>query len=112
LTVAKTKAELLDVGHDFIVKYAIKGGVSTDVGHRAHILHLQASFSMRLPKDRLRVREVTKLLRDELKAVVHNLAGHKIQLKGFAARQTFIAMLEYITKDEGIHCIVLLELKM
>lgn len=110
LTVAKTKADvplvLLDVVHDFIVKYAIKGGVSTEVGHRAHNLHLQASFSMRFPKDRLRVKELTKLLRDELKAVVHNLSGYKIQLKGFAARQSFIAMLGYITKDEGM-CIAL-----
>ncbi len=105
LTVAKTKADvplvLLEVVYDFITKYGIKGGVSTEVGHRAHNLHLQASFSMRFPKDRARIKELVKLLREEIKAVVHSLVGYKIQLKAFAARQSFLAMLGYITKDEG-----------
>lgn len=111
LTVSKTKGDierfLLDTVHDFICKFAIKGGVATEVGHRAHNLHLQSMFTMRFPKEKTHLRILTKLIKDLLKP----LTGYKVFLKPFAKQQHFSAMVGYITKDQGkksSFCLILL----
>lgn len=101
LTITKTGGDvelyILEKVHDFIVKYALKGGVSTEVGHRVHNLHLQGMFIMRYPKDKKHLAELVKLIKELIKP----LTGYKVMLKPFATNQSFSAMLGYITKDQG-----------
>lgn len=109
LTISKTGGDVelcvLEKVYEFLVKYALKGGVSTEVGNRAHNLHLQAMFQMRYPKDKAHVKEAVALLKQDL---IKPLTGYKILLKPFATSQNFSAMLGYITKDQGkFYCFAL-----
>ena len=104
LTITKTGGDIelyiMDKVHDFIVTYALKGGISTEVGHKVHNLHLQGMFSIRYPKDKKHLVELVKLI----KALIKPLTGYKVMLKPFATNQNFSAMLGYITKDQGKSC--------
>lgn len=106
LTISKTKEDvslkLLNPLHDFLTKYAVKGGVSTEVGPRAHNLHYQSSFTMRYPRDNVHKKKLTKMIKDEvIKETLGSYKGYKVFVKPFSSRQDFTAMLGYITKDEG-----------
>ena len=103
LTISKIKCDvelyLLDVLHAFLVENAVRGGVSTEVGHRAHNLHLQSVFSMKYPRDPKSVKELTKMIKALIKPP---LKGYKVHLKPLSSNQTVTAMIGYITKDQGI----------
>ncbi len=102
LTISKCGGDvdlyLLDRVHGFLQEFCIKGGVSTEVGHRAHMLHLQSLFSVRYPKDKEHVKELTKLIKGLIQPPS---TGYRIVIKPFAVNQTVQAMIGYITKDQG-----------
>lgn len=101
MTISRSKGDvdlsLLDAIHAFFVKYCIKGGVSTEVGHRAHNLHYQGLFRTRYPKDKNHVSTLTKMFKEMVKP----RTGYRILIKPFAPQQTIQAMIGYITKDDG-----------
>jgi hypothetical protein len=89
----------LEVISEFIQKYALKGGVSTEVGHRAFQLHLQGVFTMRYPKTTLHIHLLQKMIRDLLPKTNKR---PKVLVKPFGNLQNFAAMIGYITNDSGI----------
>lgn len=101
LTISKTKGDvdmtLLDSIQAFFEQYCIKGGVSTEVGHRAFNLHFQGIFRIKFPKDKASVTVLAKIFKDMIKP----RTGYKILVKPFSPQQTIEAMLGYITKDDG-----------
>lgn len=103
LTVSKTGGDvdlsLLDKVDDFIKEYAICGGVATEVGSRAHNLHLQGALSIRYPRDVNHVKKLVKYFKD---AVIKPRLGYKIMLKPFQKGQNMCTMIGYITKDQGM----------
>lgn len=105
LTISRLKqdvaAELLDVIHTILTKYAIKRGISTEVGHRAFNLHLQGTFSMRYPSDASAISDITKMIKHEVEGAVHSLTGYRVVLKVLGRGQAFSTMIGYVTKDEG-----------
>lgn len=102
LTIAKTKSDVelyvLESVYQFLIDNCVKGGVSTEVGHRAHNLHLQSVFSIKFPRDPKSVKELTKLIKALIKPP---LTGYKVHLKPLSPNQTLTAMIGYITKDQG-----------
>lgn len=101
LTIAKLKSDVelhvLEQIHAFLVMYSVKGGVSTEVGHRAHNLHLQSVFTARFPTDKVHKARLSKMIKDLIKP----RNGYKVFIKELAPKQTFTAMVGYISKDEG-----------
>ncbi len=67
LTISKRGGDveliLLDVTDNFIKTYCIRGGVSTEVGSRAHNLHLQGMFECRYPRDPTSAKALTKFFK-------------------------------------------------
>lgn len=106
LTVSRLKQDiaptLLDVIHTFLSQYAIKSGLSTEVGHRAFNLHLQGTFSMRYPSDATAIADLSKLIKQEIKETVKSLTGYRVVLKALGRGQAFSTMIGYVTKDEGM----------
>jgi hypothetical protein len=102
LTISKPKGDVsltvLDKLFDFIKRYCLKGGASTEVGSRAHNLHLQSILSIRYPKTKQHIKVLVNMIKTE---VIKPLPGYKIHLKPFATNQTFAGMIGYITKDQG-----------
>jgi hypothetical protein len=103
LTISRTKGDIpisyLDLVGEFISKYAFKGGVSTEIGARARQFHLQGQFTMRFPKDP----RSCHILSKKIKSIFPVNSGFdtRVLVKGLGDHQTFIAMLGYITKDQG-----------
>jgi hypothetical protein len=105
LTVSKTKGDvcptLIEVIYEFIKTYCLKGGVSTEVGHRAHNLHLQSAFRIKFPRDEASVKKLTKIIKEMIKDHLHCLTGIRVFLKPLGKSQSFTLMMGYIVKDEG-----------
>lgn len=104
LTITKTGedvgAEAIDIVASFIEEHCIKGGVSTEVGLRAHNLHLQGILKINWPA----TKEFVQILQKKIRALLPNGgAKYKVNLKLFAKAQTWGAMVGYITKDQGIY---------
>lgn len=103
LTVTKTGGDVsrdaIDRVAEFIEKYCLKGGVSTEVGQRVFNLHLQGLFRIRWPIRKEYVQRLQKTVRGNLP---ENGRTYKVMVKPFGANQTFSAMVGYITKDQGI----------
>jgi hypothetical protein len=92
---------LIDVISNFIEEFCLKGGVSTEVGHRAHNLHLQSVFRIKYPREPDSVKILTKMIKDAVKAYTKSLKDYRIYLKPLTKSQTFALMIGYISKDEG-----------
>lgn len=105
LTISKLKSDipvgLIDVVYQFIESYCLKGGVATEVGHRAHNLHLQSTFRINYPKDPSSVKKLTKLVKDSIKDFTRTLKDYRVFLKPLGKMQTLAMMIGYISKDEG-----------
>lgn len=106
LTISKIKTDvpigLLDIIYDeFYRAYCLKGGISTEVGQRAHNLHLQGVFRIKYPKDPPAVAKLTKIIKDVIKSFTKSLSGYRVLLKPLGCQQTFVTMVGYITKDAG-----------
>ncbi len=102
LTVSKTKGDvdssLLEATHQWIETHCVKGGVATEVGSRAYRLHLQGAFTIRYPKDKIHVDKLCKFYKD---IVIKPRKGYKIMIKPLVGAQSMVAMIGYITKDQG-----------
>lgn len=102
LTVSKRGGDidlvLLDSTDAFIKEYCIRGGVATEVGSRAHNLHLQGLFECRYPRDPTHVKALTKFFKD---MIIKPRKQYTIVLKPFGKGQVFTSMVGYITKDQG-----------
>lgn len=102
LTITKTGGDVsrdaIDRVAEFIEKYCLKGGVSTEVGQRAFNLHLQSLFRIRWPVRKDYVQRLQKILRGVLP---ENGKLYKVMVKAFGSNQSFSAMVGYITKDQG-----------
>jgi hypothetical protein len=102
LTVTRTKADVgLDAFQaigDFIDKFSIKGGVSTEVGQRMFNLHLQGVFRMHWPATKEYSQRLQKMVKGLLPA---QGKLYKVLVKVFGRSQSFSAMVGYITKDQG-----------
>jgi hypothetical protein len=103
LTVTRTKTDVgLDAFQaigDFIDKYSLKGGVSTEVGQRMFNLHLQGVFRMHWPS----TKEYTQRLQKMVKSLLPAQGKlSKVLVKVFGRSQSFSAMVGYITKDQGL----------
>jgi hypothetical protein len=99
LTVTKNGTDIernyIDIILAFFETYCIKGGVSTEVGKRAHNLHLQGVFRCLFPND-------SKVLGAFLKShMPNNGVGHRVLAKQLVRGQDFVTMCGYILKDEG-----------
>lgn len=105
LTISKLKGDvqldLLDIVHDYLAKHAVKSGLSTEVGHRAHNLHIQGTFIMKYPSDKTGVADLVKVFKNLVKTHTGSLAGYRVYLKPLANSQSFSTMIGYITKDDG-----------
>jgi hypothetical protein len=103
LTITKTSGDVsiscLDAIDSFITNHCTRGGVSTEVGHRAFNLHLQAVMELRYGTNKSYITELNKTIRKLLPA---KGKGHKLLLKLCAKAQTFNGMVGYITKDQGL----------
>ncbi len=97
LTVARRGGDvdlsLLDATYAFIKIHTIRGGVSTEVGSRAHNLHLQGMFECRYPRDPTSVKALTKFFKD---AVIKPRTGYAVVLKPFGKGQDFICQHGWI----------------
>lgn len=116
LTVTKTGGDVsidaLDSIAKFIEEHCVKGGVATEVGQRAFAFHLQGMFRIHWPAHKQSVQELQRILK---KLLPDAGKGYKVNLKKFGTNQTFIGMIGYITKDQGIllhnfmlHCVRLI----
>lgn len=116
LTITKTKDDVgldaLDNIAKFIEEHCIKGGVSTEVGHRVFQLHLQGIFRIHWPSNKEYTQRLQKLLKTLLPAQGKQ---YRVLVKAFMKNQNFSAMVGYITKDQGnimnhdyITCILLI----
>lgn len=90
---------LLDKVDEFIKEFAISGGVATEVGSRAHNLHLQGALTIRYPRDPTHVKKLVKFFKD---SVIKPRKGYKIMLKPFQKGQSMSTMIGFITKDQGM----------
>jgi hypothetical protein len=101
LTVNKNDGDIclsiLDIVISWIKTHCISGGVSTEVGKRAHNLHLQGVLEMRYP--------ITKPYQTRLSSILKKLlppgGGYRVLVKPLSTGQTIPAMIGYITKDQG-----------
>jgi hypothetical protein len=102
LTVSKIRDDVslasLDAVFDFIFNFCNKGGLSTEVGSRAHRLHLQGVFQTLFPTAPDAAKVLTLFIKSFL---VDNGKGYRIVCKPLARGQNFTTMCGYITKDEG-----------
>lgn len=89
---------LLESTYAFIRRYAIRGGVATEVGSKMFHLHLQGLLEMRYPTDPTHLEKLKKLFKDE---VIKPRTGYTILIKPFGKGQEFSTMIGYITKDQG-----------
>jgi hypothetical protein len=97
LTITKSKGDVavvaLDIVYEeFIKPFCIKGAIATEVGTRAHNLHLQGVFKARYPTNR---EEQIK------KKFPYNGTQYRVNVKPFGNKQNFNAMIGYVTKDHG-----------
>lgn len=81
---------------DFFYFYKITGGVATEVGSRAHNLHIQGVMEMHYPKSPAFKLALTKFIKD----LLPDKKGHKITCKPLCGSQDFSTMIGYITKDQ------------
>ena len=102
LTVSKIRDDVslasLDAVFDFIFTFCNKGGLSTEVGSRAHRLHLQGVFQTLFPTAPDAAKVLTLFVKSFL---ADNGKGYRIVCKPLARGQNFTTMCGYITKDEG-----------
>lgn len=94
--------DLIDVIHSFISSYCLKGAVSSEVGHRAHNLHLQRVFRIKYPRDPTSIKTLTKLIKDAIKDRTKSLRGYRVLLKPLAKHQTFTLMIGYISRAAAL----------
>ena len=88
----------LDAVFNFIVAFCNRGGLSTEVGSRAHRLHLQGVFQTLFPT----APDACKVLTLFVKSfIAENGKGYRVLRKPLTRGQTFTTMCGYITKDEG-----------
>jgi hypothetical protein len=93
--IALSTLDVIDLFHQ---NYCIKGGVSTEVGSRAHKLHLQGIFRTRYPTAQQFQKEMNKFV----KALLPSKGkGYRVLAKPLARTQDFVTMCGYILKDEG-----------
>lgn len=105
LTVSKLKGDaavgLIDVIYNFIEEFGLKGGASTEVGHRAHNPHLQCVFRIKYPREPDSVKTLTKIIKDLVKAYTKSLKDYRVYFMPLTKSQTFALIIGYISKDEG-----------
>ena len=89
----------LDAVFNFIVSFCNRGGMSTEVGKRAHRLQMQGVFQTLLPTSP----DACKVLTLSIKSfLIDNGKGYRVVRKPLMARdQSFTLMRGYITKDKG-----------
>ena len=88
----------MDTVFNFIVTFCNRGGLSTEVGSRAHRLHLQGEFQTLFPT----TPDACKVLTVFVKSfIVDNGKGYRVVCKPLALGQSFTTMCGYIAKDEG-----------
>lgn len=102
LTVSKLGSDVditaLPLMYKFLEQYCSKGAISTEVGKRAHNLHLQGVFQTKYPKTDVFKKKLNKFL----KAFLPNKAvGYRVVCKPLTSGQDFISMIGYVLKDEG-----------
>ena len=74
------------------------GVVSTEVGKRAHNLHLQAVIKVHYPRTKPYVLLLGKAIKSRLPG---NGVGYRVMVKPFSGAQNFSSMVGYCTKDTG-----------
>lgn len=114
IAVSKIKGAL-PLLHDFIKEFCIKGKViacmltyrgnvftlgvaSTEVGKRAHNLHLQAVIKVHYPKAKAYVTLLAKTIKGCLPG---SGVGYRVVVKPFVGAQNFSSMVGYCKKDTG-----------
>ena len=101
LTIVKSggdiQTSLLDTIGDFVKSKCLRGAVSTEVGSRAHNLHLQGIIEIHYPRSPSHV----KLLCQYIKNLIPDKKGHKVACKPLSLSQTFKTMVGYVFKDQG-----------
>ena len=102
LTVSKVSSDIallrLDAVFNFIMSFCNRGGISTEVGKRAHRLHLQGVFQTLFPTSPDACKVLTLFIKSFL---IDNGKGYRVVCKPLARGQSFTLMCGYITKDEG-----------
>ena len=88
---------LLDIIDDFVTANCIKGAISTEVGSRAHNLHIQGVIELHYPRAPTYVKILTQFVKD----LIPDRKGHKVIVKPFTLSQTFQTMVGYVFKDQG-----------
>ena len=107
LTIRKIGCDIerhyIDSAFAFFEVYCIKGGISTEVGKRAHNLHLQGVFRTLFPYD-------SKVLSAFIKGILPERGVRHHVLAKLARGQNFVTMCGYILKDEELpwfqHCLI------
>ncbi len=79
----------LDQVFNFIVYFCRNGGLSTEVGSRAHRLHLQDVFKTLFPHHADAAKVLTAFVKSFL---AENGKGHRVVCKPLALGQTFTTM--------------------
>ena len=87
----------IDIIQQFHERCCIKGGVSTEVGKRAHNLHLQGVFRTKFP----RTPSDAKAMCTFVKRLLPVSSGFRVLCKPLGHGQDFTVMCGYILKDEG-----------
>jgi hypothetical protein len=103
LTIIKSKGDIavvaLDIVYEeFIKPFCIKGAIATEVGTRAHNLHLQGVFKARYPTNREWILKLNKQIK---RILPYNGTQYRVNVKPFGNKQNFNAMIGYVTKDHG-----------
>jgi len=103
LTISKVKDDvpyslLKTIFENFIEKFTVKGGISTEVGARVGNCHLQSVFQSHCCASGPTFKLMRSMIRDLLPGKGR---GYKLQVKPLAKGQSLIAMVGYITKDQG-----------
>ena len=100
LTIVKSGGDiqtcLLDIIGNFITDKCLRGAVSTEVGSRAHNLHLQGVIELHFPRAPTYVKILCKYIKD----LLPDKKGHKVACKPFNTSQNFAAMVGYVFKDQ------------
>ena len=100
MTVVKSGGDiqpsLLETIGDFIKLKCLRGAVSTEVGSRAHNLHLQGIIELHYP----RAPSYVKILCQYIKDLIPNKKGHKVACKPLTFSQNFTTMVGYVFKDQ------------
>lgn len=102
LTVSKLGADVdistLQLMYNFLEQHCSKGAISTEVGKRAHNLHLQGVFQTKYPKTDEFKKKLNKFLKQFLPS---NSVGYRVVCKPLTSGQDFLSMIGYVLKDEG-----------